>query len=378
MMPLESKLERFFAIWEFKVDYILGASDVDGYPLAELLRLADGDSLDRWSSLTLGYTETAGHPALRAEIARQYETATADDIVVCGGGAVEALYLSMHTLVDTGSHLVVVWPAFESLTKVALAAGAEVTLVPLLAEAGWELDLDAVRRALRPNTRAIVMNYPHNPTGAQLSRAAFQTLIQLARERGIPIVSDEVYRFMELDPALRLPAAADLDERSISVGVMSKAYGLAGLRVGWLACRDPELRRRIVAMKDFTTVCCSAPSEILALMALRAREQVVARCNRIVTDNLAHVDAFFHRWEGLFSWVRPKGGTVGFPLLKSPIPIGDFVTELVEQEGVLLLPGHVFDHPENRFRIGLGRRSLPRALERLDAFVSRRFGSSAR
>jgi len=372
MIPLESKLERFFAAWEFSVEHILGASDVDGYSMSELLSLADEDALARWNSLSLGYTETAGHPALRAEISRQYDVVTPDDIVVCGGGAVEALYLLFNGLLEAGTHVVVVWPAFESLHKVARAAGADVGLVPLEASSGWELDLDAVIRALRPETRAIVVNYPHNPTGAQLPHTTFHRLIDLGQERGITIVSDEVYRFMEFDPARRLPAAADLDERAVSVGVMSKAYGLAGLRVGWLACRDPELRRRVVAMKDFTTVCCSAPAEILSLIALRAKEKVVGRCNQIVLDNIAHVDTFFDRWQELFSWVRPEGGTVGFPLLKAPIPIDKFVTELIEQEGVMLLPGQVFDHPENRFRIGLGRRSLPQALERLDNFLGRR------
>src|SRR5688572_892366 len=120
MIPQESKLERFFAQYEFSVEHVLGASDVDGYRLNDLLALADDDARDRWDRLTLGYTETTGHPALRAAIAQRYTSLTAEDVVVCGGGAVEALFLLTHALIEGGGHLVVVWPAFESLHRVAL------------------------------------------------------------------------------------------------------------------------------------------------------------------------------------------------------------------------------------------------------------------
>jgi aspartate/methionine/tyrosine aminotransferase len=372
MIPSECQLERFFTKWEFTVEHILGASDVEGYTLRELLDLASSDMHARWDGLTLGYTETAGLPELRSAIAGLYETATPEDIVVCGGGAVEALFLTINALLEPGSHAVVVWPAFESMYKVTRAVGAEVTLVPLRAADGWRLDLEAVRRALRPGTRAIIVNFPHNPTGMIPDLDTFRGLVEIARERGIALVSDEVYRLMEFDPRQRLPAAVDLDTRAISVGVMSKAYGLAGLRIGWVATRDPVLLRRIKAIKDYTTVCSAAPAEILALIALRAQHHVVHRCMKIVTQNLTDVDAFFDRWPGLFEWVRPQGGTVGFPLLKASLPVDQFAAELAEQEGVLILPGTVFDHPENRFRIGLGRCSLPAALERLDNYVSRR------
>ncbi len=377
MIPIESKLERFFARYEFSVQHILGASDVDGYPLGELLALADEDALQRWHGLTLGYTETTGHPALRSAIADLYDKVSPDDVVVCGGGAVEALFLLVHALIEQHSHLVVVWPAFESLHRVALAAGAAVTTVPLHARDGWELDVDAVRAALRPDTGAIIVNYPHNPTGALPAPARFQELLELARERGLRVVSDEVYRGMEFDPATRLPAASDVDESFVSVGVMSKAYGLAGLRVGWLACRDRALLARVTAMKDFTSVCASAPSEILALIALRAHDQVVGRCMDIVRGNLAHANAFFARHAGLFEWIPPLAGTVAFPLLRAPVPVEEFVHELVEQEGVMLLPASVFDHTENRFRIGLGRSDLPDALTRLESYVNRRWHSRA-
>jgi aspartate/methionine/tyrosine aminotransferase len=368
----ESKLERFFAQWEFVTEHILCASDVDPYSLRELLALADEDCAARWDGLLLGYTETSGHPALREAIAGLYEKTSPDGIVVCGGGAAEALFLVTNVLLDPGAHAVVVAPAFEPLYRVAAALGAEVTLVPLDAGTGWALDLDAVRTAIRPRTSIIAVNFPHNPTGALLDHGTWLELVTLAEERGITLVSDEVYRFMEFDPERRLPAAADISARAVSVGVMSKAYGLAGLRIGWVASADHDLLTRITALKDYTSVCSSAPSEILALIALRNHDRIVERCLRIVTGNLAHADAFFGSWKEIFEWVRPEGGTVGFPRLNAPIQVDQFVSELVRQEGVLLLPGTFFGDSSNRFRIGLGRRTLPAALERLDAFTGRR------
>jgi aspartate/methionine/tyrosine aminotransferase len=371
MIPAECKLHRYFARWEFNVEHVLCDSDVEGYPLDELLSLADADSLSRWNTLTLGYTETAGHPLLREVIAEQYDKVKPDEIIVCGGGADEALFVTTHALLGPGTHAVVVWPAYESLYNVAAMAGAEVTLVSLNAGAGWILDLDAVREAIRPETRVIFVSFPHNPTGTLPDHTTFDALVSLAQQRDIRIVSDEVFRFMEYDPVKRLPAAADLDERAISIGVMSKAYGLAGLRIGWIACPDRKFLQDVLRIKDYTSVCAAGPSEILALMALRAREHVLGRCMKIVTDNLVHVDAFIDRWPDLFEWVRPQAGTVGFPLLRSPTPVDRFVKELLKQESVLLLPDNIFNHPDNRFRIGFGRKSLPEALERLSQFTSR-------
>jgi aspartate/methionine/tyrosine aminotransferase len=254
---------------------------------------------------------------------------------------------------------------------VARATGADVTLLPLREEDGWAFDLDALRRALRPDTRLIVVNFPHNPTGALPDRATFEALCALADERGIHLFSDEVYRLLEYDAKDTLPTAAERTPRGISLGVMSKALGLAGLRIGWLACRDADLLRRCMAFKDYTTICNSAPSEVLALIALRAKEQVLARSRDILTANLALLDAFFARHADTFHWVRPRAGSVAFPRLLREVPVARFTQELVEREGVLLLPGDVYDFPGNHFRLGLGRTNLPDALSRLERFVIR-------
>jgi aspartate/methionine/tyrosine aminotransferase len=191
-------------------------------------------------------------------------------------------------------------------------------------------------------------------------------LIALAELHGVFLFSDEVYRFLEHDAPPLAPAAA-CSPRGISLGVMSKAFGLGGLRIGWLAMRDASLRSRVASLKDYTTICSSAPSEVLALMALRARDALLARTREIISTNLPVLDAFFARTAGRFSWVRPRASSVGFPELIGG-DVDDFAARLVELEGVLILPASQFGYPGNHFRIGFGRRDMPEALAKLERF----------
>ncbi len=365
------RLERYFARWEFDAPYLLCASDLDGYRLDELLALADDETRALWQDLTLGYTEAGGHPLLRAEIAGLYEGVRPDEVLIFSG-AEEAIFAFANTAVGPGDHAIVTWPAYQSLYEVARGAGAEVTFLPLRHEDGWRLDVDALRAAVRPNTRAIVINSPHNPTGAHLDRATFDAVVAVAREAGATLFSDEVYRFLEYDPTDLLPAAVEADPCAISLGVMSKAFALAGLRIGWIATHDAALRARLSALKDYTTICASAPSEILALIALRARRAVLARSHAIIGENLQDVDRFLARWSHRMDWVRPHAGCIGFPRLLDDEAVEQFTDRLVRQEGVLLMPGSAFNlgpGDANHFRLGFGRRSCPEALERLDRFL---------
>jgi aspartate/methionine/tyrosine aminotransferase len=358
-------LERYFARWEFAVRHVLCASDVEPVGMGELLAMADDDSRTRWETLRLGYTESLGHPALRAEIATLYPGLTADDIIVCAG-AEEAVFLCMHALIGPGDHAVVAWPAYQSLHEVARSAGGSVALVHLDPD-DWSLDVDAIDAAMRPNTKVIVVNSPHSPTGAQLSRAQLDRLISIAEAHGAFLFFDEVYRFLEHD-ATPLPPAASCSARAISLGVMSKAFGLAGLRIGWIATRDAGLRSCIARLKDYTTICSSAPSEILSLAGLRARDQLLARTREIIATNLAVLDDFFARNADGLSWVRPKASSVGFPkLLRGDVD--DLAARLAEREGVLILPGSQFGYPGNHFRIGFGRRDMARGLRALEQYA---------
>ena len=371
-MP-EFELERYFARYEFDAPYMLSSSDMETMRLEELLALADGEGRRMWNRLSLGYTEPTGHPLLREEIASLYETVSPEEVLVFSG-AEEAIFALSHVVAGgrTESHAVVVWPAYQSLYEVARSAGAEVDLLELRHEDGWAFDPDALGGLISPSTDFVVLNFPHNPTGAQPEEDTFRHAVELAGEAGKTMLSDEVYRFLEHDTVDRLPAAADIHEGAVSLGVMSKSFGLAGLRIGWLATHDRDLLRRVAAFKDYTTICNSAPSEALALVALRAKEDILDRNLGIVLDNLPYADAFFEKWRGTMEWVRPRVGCIGFPRLLSDVPTEKFATELVEEESVMLLPGSVYSHPGNHFRLGFGRRNFPEALERLDRFAEGR------
>jgi aspartate/methionine/tyrosine aminotransferase len=361
-------LERFFARWEFAVRHLLCASDVEGYPMAELLALGDQETRSLWENLRLGYTESTGHPLLRAEIASLYDDIAADDVLVFAG-AEEAIFCLSSVLLGPGDHAVVTWPGYQSLYEVGRAAGAEVALHELREDDGWDLDPERLIAALRPDTRLVVVNAPHNPTGMLPTHEQWGRLTGELARRGVHFLSDEVYRFLEFDPAGRLTAGADAFERGISLGVMSKSFAMAGLRIGWLVTRDRQLLARCAAFKDYTTICSSAPSEILALIGLRARDMVLARSRTIVEANMARVDQFFADHNDRFTWVRPRGGSIGFPRLLDDEPIDGFAARLVETEGVLLLPGSQFGYPGNHFRIGFGREDLPQAIAGLESFL---------
>jgi len=360
------KLERYFARYEFTAEYLLCSSDCESMPLAELLAFEPG-AAHRFDSVWLGYTESQGSPALRQAICSLYEGIRPEEVLV-HTGAGEAIFLFMHAVLRPGDHVIVHLPGYQSLAEVARGIGCEVS--PWLAreENGWRLDLDELRRLLRPGTRLIVVNTPHNPTGYLMPRDDFEALHQFAREHQLLLFSDEVYRESEYDPADRLPAGCDLGPSVVSLGVTSKTYGLAGLRIGWIATHNQDVYNRMASMKDYTTICNSAPSEFLAELALRHRHRLVDRNLGIIRSNLAVVEAFLQRHSDLLSWVRPRAGSMGFPrLLKGDVD--EFCEKLMQVSGVMLLPGSTYDDSANHFRLGLGRRNLPEAIARLEEFI---------
>ena len=360
------KLERFFAAYEFNVEHLLCGSDCESLAICDVLALEAG-ARERFERLGLGYTESQGSAALRHEIARIYDATGPDHVVVLAGGE-EGIFLFMHAALDRSDHVVVHWPCYQSLFEVARSIGCEVSRWEAREAEAWTLDTDELEALLRPNTKAIVLNVPHNPTGFLMGREAFGEVDRIARENGILLFCDEVYRESEYDSADRLPAACDLGSHGVSLGVMSKTYGLAGLRIGWIATRNDAVRARIAELKDYTTICASAPSAFLAEVALRHREKIAARNLEILSANLLTLDRFFERYADLFRWVRPVAGSIAYPrLLKGDIDA--FWRAAVEEAGVLLLPGSVFDDAENHFRIGYGRKSLPAAVDRLADFV---------
>ncbi|MBN2345400.1 MAG: aminotransferase class I/II-fold pyridoxal phosphate-dependent enzyme [Candidatus Aminicenantes bacterium] len=364
-------LERFFAEHEFGARHLLCASDCETFAVKELLALEPGAE-KAFAALRLGYTETAGHPDLRAGIAALYSGIAADDVLVFSG-AEEAIFLFMHAVLRAGDHVIVPSPCYQSLEAVAVAAGCRVSRWETSAASGWQPDIEHLRRDIVPATRAVVVNFPHNPSGHLPSAERFAQVVDVARDKRLLLFSDEVYRFLEYDAGARLPAACEVYENGVSLGVMSKAFGLAGLRLGWVACRNRSVLRAMAELKDYTTICAAAPSEFLARLALRHRDRILARNLDIIRRNLQCLDDFFSRHGRLFSWHRPQAGPIAFPAVRFAESSDGFCANLLQEHGVLLAPGRLFGAAPEHFRLGFGRVDFGRGLEVVSEHVARKF-----
>jgi aspartate/methionine/tyrosine aminotransferase len=360
-------LERFFAKNEFDVRYTLTSSDCEPLTLEKLLELADEETRETWDNLELGYTEYRGAPELREEISSLYDAASPDDVLVAAPE--EGIFIAMNSLLEKGDHVICTFPGYQSLFQLAESIGCEVDLWEPEEGAGWSFDPEFVAARLRPGTRLIVMNFPHNPTGAVLPKDSYDRVIELARARGIAVFSDEMYRFLEHDPAGRLAAACDVYEKAVSLFGMSKSFGLAGLRLGWLVTRDRALYDRMAGFKDYTTICPPAPSEVLSLIALRAREVILGGNLALIGRNLSKLDRFFERRAEMFSWNPPAGGSVALPRLLLDLSSPEFCSRVQERTGVLLMPSSVFGYGSRHFRLGFGREDMPEALGRFDEYL---------
>jgi aspartate/methionine/tyrosine aminotransferase len=361
------KLERFFAKYEFNTEFLLCSSDCESVSIADLLAMEEG-AAGKFQNVWLGYTESLGSPTLRKEISGMYSTTQPEDVLVFTG-ANEAIYLFMMAALKENDHIIVHAPHYQALSEVAKGIGCMVSPWRAREENAWGLDMDELRHLMRPSTKAIIVNLPHNPTGYLMPRSDFDDLNKFVQENGLLLFSDEVYRESEYDLVDRLPAAVDYGPHAVSLGVTSKTYGLAGLRIGWIATKNRDLYSKISSLKDYTTICNSAPSEFLAELAMRNRTKLAERNLQIIKNNLTVMDEFFARNSSLFTWHRPKAGSMGFPKLLTG-DIETFCDDLVKKAGVLLLPGSMYDETNNHFRLGLGRKNLPQAVERLEDYLS--------
>jgi aspartate/methionine/tyrosine aminotransferase len=407
------KLERYFAAHEFSAKHLLCTSDCESVSISELLALEPGAEGELLGS-RLGYTETRGAPALREAIAALYEGLPSEGVFVHAGAEEGILNLCL-SLLEAGDHVVVNSPCYASLSSIPRAIGCAVSpwslrevpgpaespcdsahrALPQSAESRsdsarraparrWALDPDELARLLQAKTKLVVINMPHNPTGALMRPEEFEATIELCRKAGAILLVDEVYRHLERDPSRRLPAVCDAYENGVSLNVLSKSAGLAGLRIGWLATRRADILDRVAAMKDYNSICASGPSEVLAGVALRHFEKIVARNRALCAANLALLEDFFSRRPDFAAWTEPEGGSIAFPRLSlaSPWknaegrPDASLLAEaLLAEAGVLILPGATYDYDPAYFRIGYGRASMPAALEALDTWLSEKMSS---
>ena len=330
------KLEEYLTKYEFSAKYLLCCSDAESFDMTEVLDMATPEDKKLWEKLALKYTEPYGHPLLRTQIAHLY-AGLSDENILCFSGAEEGIFCALSVLIQPRDHAIVLTPCYQSLLEIPKSKGASITEIQLKEENDWRIDLDAIQSTIKPNTKCIVINFPHNPTGQVIEEDELKELIKICESKGIWLFSDEVYRLLGAPNKPWASPAACLYDKGLSLGVMSKAFGMAGLRIGWIACKDKEMIQQMKFMKDYLSICNSAPSEILSIIALSNKEKILQRNNKIVADNLKLLDQFFIEYSHLFEWVRPQGGCIGFVRYKGADSIEAFCEQLVSKQNVLLM-----------------------------------------
>lgn len=350
------RLERWFTEFEFVPNMRnLTASGPYDATTREVLALEDAETTRRYLDLGLGYIENPGAASLRQGISSLYRGLQAEDVQIVSGAS-EALFLLAWLVVEPGANIIIEEPGYENLPGVSDALGIEVRRLPLRMEDNWHPDLERLARLIDDKTRLIYLVHPHNPTGSVLGTEEMQAIARLAGRVGALLVNDEVFRLIALDgkPA---PSIIDVAENAVSIGDMTKPWGLGGLRVGWLASHDHQLLERLSAARDYSTMCSSAPGEFLAEVVLRHADELLAprlaaaRTNRaILASTIAQADEHF---QGLPTWRRPEASYTAFVQL--PFAAEPFCRYLALQRHILLLPGSVFGPTYEHFvRVGIG------------------------
>ncbi len=371
MLP-DFRLETYLGKWEFACRYHMTASDMQTLSLKELLSLATLEDRTAFENLPLHYIEPTGTPDFRAAVAAAYRDVKPEDILAFAG-AEEGIFCAMHALLDKDDHAIVVTPNYQSSEELpkSLCATTGLALDPAR---NWNLDLDQMKAAVRPNTKLIAVDFPHNPTGKVIDQTTFDGLVALCRQRGMWLFSDEVYRGLERPAEIRLPSAVEVYERGLTLGVMSKAYGLPGLRVGWIASKDHNLLSKMERVKHYLSICNAGPSEHLAVIALKASDKIIQRNRDLIDRNLIAVDAFFGEFPHLFDWRHADGGCIAYPRYLGKDGVEAFCRRLAEEAGIIILLASLYAStltvtPNDRFRIGFGRNYVPEGLAAMRAFL---------
>ena len=361
--------EHFFAQYEFNTPYQLCNSDCETVTVDELLQMA-GVSLSEFGQLALGYTESQGNPQLRKAIANTYANITADDMVMLGT-PVEGIYLTARALLNPNDEVIVLTPAYDALINMfEHVVGAEhVKKWPFTASVNrWELDFDHLRSLITPQTKLLVVNFPHNPTGFLLTPQQLNELAAIVKQYDLWLFYDEMYYGLVHSGTLPIPSAADVYEKAIVLSGLSKTYGLPGLRTGWLIIQDEGLRNNVLNWKFYTSICPPAPSEFLAMAAWQVRDQLRDKNIAQIEHNLMLVEAFFERWPGLFVWKRPLAGSTA--LVKMNVPsVTALSAQLAAEAGVLIHPATTLGSDDQHMRIGLGRAGFGAALQKFEAYL---------
>jgi aspartate/methionine/tyrosine aminotransferase len=350
------QLERWMTTYEMDVQWDIAESGIFPMSTREILALLPPTereaTLERLLDTRLGYSEARGSADLRGQIAATYENTSPDEILVTTG-AIEANFLLFNELLSPGDRVVAVNPAYQQLNSVPRAIGCDVALWKLRRNGGFHYDLDDLRALATPGTRMIVINTPHNPTGAMLSAADLTEIYAIAEERDAWVLSDEAYRWLDLPGSAQLaPPMRNLGPRAISTGTFSKPFGLPGLRIGWMAAPEAVVQR-CWGLRDYISLSPGKLNDALAVIAFRHREQIAARTRAIVAENLDFAEGWFAENRNLVSWTPPMGGLLALMKYELEMPSLDLANRLAEDHSVMLAPGSAFGY-EGYLRIGIG------------------------
>jgi aspartate/methionine/tyrosine aminotransferase len=367
-MELEPfKLERYFAKYEFNARYLLSSSDCDGFSLDYVLAAAEHGELDFWNNLSLGYTDSQGHPLLREAISRHYNTINRDEVFVLSPG--EANYILMQICLKPGDDVVCMRPAYQSLYQVAVSIDCKMHW--------WEPDdngrfnPDDLKQLVTENTRMIIINFPHNPTGYYPSKDELQQIIAIASKYNTLLFSDEMYHKLVHNVSYLNDSLCDLYDNTISLWGTSKSFGLGGVRIGWVATHNHQLLKKMQQWKDYLTICSSAPSEIITMIALNNSEQFIEVNLKKIRNNKLIFKDFVSRHGDIFPHYREtEAGSTAFVKVNLKVPTLQYTEEVVKETRVMLVPAEMFEYGSSHLRIGFGRANFAEALAVWENYIN--------
>lgn len=341
-------LEEWMRLYYFAVDADIGSSGVADYSLAEVRALA-GIGVEEMDAVVFHDSQTLGGDGVRRAVARRWTRGDPDRVMVTHGST-EAIFLVMNALLRPGDEVVVLAPVYPGLRDVVVGMGCRVSEWALRPEDGWRPDMEALRARVTDRTRMVVVNFPHNPTGASLTRDEGDELLEVVSNAGAWLLWDGAFADLTYDTE-PLPDPVLRYARTLSLGTLSKAYGLPGLRVGW-CLGDPAVLEGMAKVRDYTTLHLSPLVELIAERVVDAADRVLAQKRAIARRNRATVEAWMAEQEGLIGWTVPAGGVCGFPRLEVP-EVEAFCHRLAREHRVMLVPGTCFGTPGHA-RLGFG------------------------
>lgn len=361
-------VEQFLNTYEQGVDINIAETDIDPFTLGDFLTFVGReDFFEELKERRLTYGFIEGSPLLRRGLASLYDHMNSENILVAGG-AIGANFLVFYSLVEPGDTVVSIIPAYQQLYSVARSFGAWVKLLRLRREHGWLLDSDELAELVDENTKLIVINNPHNPTGSLIDKDGLEKICAIAEKVGAYLLCDESYRGLYVNPDDQVPSMVDLSKRAVVTGSFSKPFSLSGLRLGWIAAR-----RRIIeecfAHRDYTTISNSVIDDALASLAVENKELILKRNLEIIRTNHRVLSGWVEG-EPLIDWVPSRAGSIAFLRHNLKMPSEELCLRLLKEKGTLLVPGSCFEM-EGFLRIGYGCRTdvLEEGLSRFKDFL---------